>query len=249
MNDQQLLRYSRHILLPSLQMEGQQKICDAKVLIVGLGGLGCAAALYLAASGVGTFILADGDQVDLSNLQRQIAHNTDSIGQPKVLSAMQAMTALNPDIQVIPIAEQLTEFSLIEWVKKVDVVLDCSDNFSTRFMMNKICWHHQKPLVMGAAIQMQGQVSVFDGRLTHSPCYACLYPEAAAVENEQACVHAGVLAPVVGVVGSLQAVECLKLMTGVGESLIGRLLVFDAARQQWRNIILPKDPACFICAG
>ena len=248
MNDEQLKRYSRHILLPSVQMDGQQKICTAKILIVGLGGLGCVAALYLAASGVGEFILVDGDNVELSNLQRQIAHSTAAIGHSKVISAMQAMQALNPEIKITPINKYLTEDNLSELVTQADVVLDCSDNFSTRFALNKMCWQEKKPLVMGAAIRLEGQISLFDGRLTHSPCYACLYPEESQREEEQACVHNGVLAPVVGVIGSLQAVECLKIITGVGESLVGCLLVWDAGQQDWRKIRVQKDNTCLVCS-
>lgn len=247
MDDEQLQRYSRHILLPSLQIEGQQKICDAKVFIVGLGGLGCAAALYLAASGIGQFFLADGDSVDLSNLQRQIAHSTDSIGKPKVLSAMQAMRALNPEIKITPIEKQLTATDLLEYVNQVDAVLDCSDNFTTRFSLNKICWQAKKPLIMGAAIRMEGQVSVFHSNLSCNPCYACLYPQEEIEEEEIGCVHTGVLAPVVGVIGSLQAVECLKIITGVGNTLVGRLLIWNAASQQWREIKINKDEQCLVC--
>lgn len=245
MNDQQLLRYSRQIMLNDIDIEGQEKLLAARVLIVGLGGLGSPVVMYLAAAGVGHLILADFDSVDLSNLQRQIAHTTDRIGQSKVESAAQAVRELNPEIKVTCIVDVLTEDTLFAHIANVDVVVDCSDNFATRFAINAACVAAKIPLVSGAAIRMEGQVSVFDSRDSHSPCYRCLYDEAS--EENTTCAANGVLSPLVGVIGSMQALETIKLIVGFGETLAGKLLIFDARYSQWRELGLPKDKACPVC--
>jgi adenylyltransferase/sulfurtransferase len=247
MNDQQLLRYSRHILLPEIGVEGQQKLLDANALIIGAGGLGSPAALYLAASGVGTLTLCDGDTVDLTNLQRQILHRTSSIGMPKVASAQTAIAEINPEVRVIALSERADAARLLELVAQADVVLDCSDNFATRYALNRACVQLGKPLVSGAATRFDGQVTVFDLRHAHNPCYHCLYPEGAEAE-ETRCAVMGVLAPLVGIIGSLQAAEALKLLLGIGTSLCGKLLVLDALHMELRTLKLSKDKACSVCA-
>ena len=246
MNDQQLLRYSRHILLPEIGVEGQQKLLAAHALVIGAGGLGCSAALFLAASGVGTLTLCDGDTVDLTNLQRQILHRTSSIGMAKVDSARAALAEINPDIRINTLNARVDEASLAELVAQADVVLDCSDNFATRYALNRVCVQLKKPLVSGAATRFDGQVTVFDSRHSHSPCYQCLYPEQAASE-ETRCAVMGVFAPLVGIIGSLQAAEALKLLTGAGTSLCGRLLVMDGLHMELRTVKLGRDPACSVC--
>ena len=247
MNDQQLLRYSRHILLPEIGIEGQQKLLDAHALVVGVGGLGSPAALFLAASGVGTLTLCDGDTVDLTNLQRQILHRTTSIGVPKAASAQTSLAEINPEVRVIALNERVDEARLLELVAQADVVLDCSDNFATRYTLNRVCVQLKKPLVSGAATRFDGQVTVFDLRQPHSPCYHCLYPEQAGTE-ETRCAVMGVFAPVVGIIGSLQAAEALKLLLGAGASLCGRLLLLDALHMKLHTVKLAKDEACFACA-
>lgn len=247
MNDQQLLRYSRHILLPEVGIEGQEKLLAANVLIIGAGGLGSPAAMYLAASGIGTLTLCDDDEVDLTNLQRQIAHRTTSIGQAKVTSAQVTLAEINPDTEVIALNERADEARLSELVAHADVVLDCSDNFTTRYALNRICLQQQKPLVSGAATRFGGQVSVFDSRHDGSPCYNCLYPEHGESE-ETRCAVMGVFAPLVGIVGSLQASEALKLLMDIGEPLRGQLLLIDALRMDIRKLKLSKDPACPVCS-
>ncbi len=246
-NDQQLLRYSRQIMLPDVDIEGQEKLLAARVFIIGLGGLGSPVAMYLAAAGVGHLILADFDRVDLSNLQRQIAHTTDRIGQTKVESAAQALHALNPDVQITSIEQALDADSLANQIKNADVVVDCCDNFTTRFAVNAACVAAKIPLVSGAAIRLEGQVAVFDNRDSASPCYRCLYDEDS--EDNTTCAANGVLAPLVGVIGSMQALETIKLITGFGKTLAGKLLVFDARYSQWRELKLPKDHACPICSA
>ena len=246
MNDQQLLRYSRHILLPEIGVEGQQKLLAAHALVIGAGGLGCSAALFLAASGVGTLTLCDGDTVDLTNLQRQILHRTSSIGMAKVGSARAALAEINPDIRINTLNARVDEASLAELAAQADVVLDCSDNFATRYALNRVCVQLKKPLVSGAATRFDGQVTVFDSRHSHSPCYQCLYPEQAASE-ETRCAVMGVFAPLVGIIGSLQAAEALKLLTGAGTSLCGRLLVMDGLHMELRTVKLGRDPACSVC--
>lgn len=246
MDDQQLLRYSRQIMLPAIGIEGQERLGKARVLIIGLGGLGSPAAMYLAAAGVGTLVLVDFDQVDLTNLQRQIAHTTPRIGMPKVASARVTLQALNPEIQILTLAHKLEGEALAEQVSQADVVLDSSDNFTTRFAVNAACRAHRTPLVSGAAIRMEGQISVFTGE-PGQPCYHCLYP--AEGQLDETCSANGVLAPLVGVIGSMQAIETIKLLAGVGETLANRLLLFDALQMEWRTLKLKPDPACPICGG
>lgn len=246
MNDEQLLRYSRQIMLQDFDYDGQQSLVDAKVLIVGLGGLGCPVALYLAAAGVGELWLADFDEVDLSNLQRQIAHNMTDIGRPKVVSAAEAIHALNPDTVVEPIVEKLDGPLLLDAVERVDLVVDASDNFATRFEINRACVELKTPLVSGAAIRTEGQVIIFDPRQADSPCYRCLYSDDSS-EADLSCSESGVLSPVVGIIGSIQALEVIKVLSGFGESLTGKLLIFDAKTMDWRKIKVPKDKSCPVC--
>lgn len=248
MNDDELLRYSRHILLEGFDVDGQQKLCDSTALIIGLGGLGCPVALYLAASGVGHLLLADFDVVDVSNLQRQIAHTEARVGVSKVESARQAIAAINATVHVTTLNQALDAESLFEVVARADVVIDCSDNFVTRFAINAACVKAGKPLVSGAAIRSEGQVAVFDGARADAPCYRCLYSDE--IDGEQlACSEAGVLSPLVGIIGTMQALEAVKLLSGFGTPLRGRLLVFDAASAEWRQLRLPKDPQCPVCGN
>lgn len=246
MNDAQLLRYSRHILLDAIGIEGQERLLRAHALIVGAGGLGSPAALYLAAAGVSRITLADADRVELSNLQRQIAHAMDSLDENKAVSAARRMQAMNPDITVNALATRLEGDALHAHVAAADVVLDCSDNFPTRHAINRACVAAGVPLVSGAALRFDGQISVFDRREADAPCYACLFPENAE-DAPMRCAEFGVLAPLVGVVGALQAVEAIKLLTGAGRSLNGRLLLYDALGAQWRTIRLARDPGCSVC--
>lgn len=248
MNDEQLLRYARHILLDEFGIEGQERVLGSRVLILGAGGLGSPAALYLASAGVGHIVLADDDEVDVSNLQRQILHTTERVGQAKVGSGKLAMHAINPEIRVDTVLARLSGPSLDEQVARVDLVLDCCDNFATRHAVNRACVRHRKPLVSGAAIRFAGQVSVFDLRRDDAPCYHCLFPEADDVE-ELRCATTGVLGPLVGIVGSMQAAEALKLITGMGDTLVGRMLCLDALAMQWQTIRFRRDPACPVCAG
>ena len=247
MNDDQLLRYSRHILLPEIGVEGQEKLLAASALVIGAGGLGSPAALYLAAAGVGTITLADGDAVDLTNLQRQILHTTESIGRPKAASGREGLAKINPEVKVVPLQQRLQGEGLDALVASSSVVLDCSDNFATRHAVNRACVRHHKPLVSGAAVRFDGQVSVFDLRDDLSPCYHCLFPENAELE-EVRCAVMGVFAPLTGIIGTVQAAEALKLLAGAGETLKGRLLILDALVMQWRTVKLAKDPACAVCA-
>lgn len=248
MNDGQLLRYSRHILLDALGIEGQERILRSRVLVLGAGGLGSPAALYLASAGVGTLVLADGDTVDTTNLQRQILHTDARVGQLKALSGQIALAAVNPETRVIPVTERLEGAALEAQVAGADLVLDCSDNFATRHALNLACVQHRKPLVSGAAVRFDGQVSVYDLSRPESPCYHCLFPEGEEVE-ETRCAVMGVFAPLTGIVGSLQASEALKLLAGIGEALVGRLLLVDALSQTWRTVKFRKDPACPVCSG
>lgn len=248
MEDPQLLRYSRQILLMQIGIEGQQKLLDARVLIVGLGGLGSPVAMYLAASGVGRLLLADHDQVALSNLQRQIVHTTATIGMPKVESARQMLAALNPEVQVDTLQQKLDEDALRQAVQAVDLVVDCSDNFHTRFAVNRACLAAHKPLVSGAVVRFEGQVSVFRTDRPDSPCYACLYRDSGQDEAD-ICSQFGVLAPAVGIIGSIQATEAIKVLLDIGDSLTGRLLLMDALSMEWRVIKLRKDPNCPVCNG
>lgn len=246
MDDRQLLRYGRHILLEDIGVEGQERLQAATALIVGAGGLGSPAAMYLAAAGVGTLLIADGDTVDLSNLQRQILHRDDAVGQPKVESGARTLAALNPDVRVEPIHERLAGASLAAAVARSQVVLDCSDNFATRQAVNAACVRHRKPLVAGAAIRFDAQVSVYDPRGSVHPCYACVFPPAQ-VPQEVACATMGVFAPLVGIVGAVQAAEALKLLTGAGTPLAGRLLMLDARTMRWDEFVVTRDPACPVC--
>jgi molybdopterin/thiamine biosynthesis adenylyltransferase len=246
MNDDHLLRYSRHILLDDIGIEGQQRMQDAHVLIIGAGGLGSPAALYLAASGVGHITLVDDDDVDLTNLQRQIMHTSASVGQPKVDSGRAALLAINPLISVTALRERAQGARLQELVALASVVLDCSDNFATRHAVNRACVKARVPLVAGAAIRFDGQVSVFDARDALSPCYACLFPENSGFEDV-ACATMGVFAPLVGVIGALQAAEALKVIAGIGKSLAGKLLLFDGRASEWTSIGVARDPGCPVC--
>lgn len=245
LSDSELLRYSRQILLAQVDIAGQLRLKQAKVLIVGLGGLGSPVALYLAAAGVGELHLADFDRVDLSNLQRQVLHDERLIGQTKVDSALQRLGALNPEVRLVPLREALDADSLAARVAAVDLVLDCSDNFTTRAAVNAACVANGRPLVSGAAIRLEGQLSVFDPRRADSPCYHCLYGEGS--EAELSCSEAGVLGPVVGLVGSLQALEALKLLAGFGEPLVGRLLLVDAVGSRFRELRVKRDLGCSVC--
>jgi adenylyltransferase/sulfurtransferase len=243
--DDQLLQYSRQIMLPSFGIEGQQALQQSHVLIIGAGGLGSPAALYLAAAGVGTLTIADDDHVDRSNLQRQILHSQSDLGRPKVESARDRLQAINPDCRVIAIPQRLEKLMLEQEVKEADLVIDGSDNFATRFAVNAACFALGKPLVSGAAIRMEGQVSVFDPRQSSSPCYRCLYRDGE--EQQETCAENGVLAPVVGIIGSLQALEAIKLLTGTGEAMIGRVMLFDGNHMEFRTLKLKRDPGCPVC--
>lgn len=249
MRDEQLLRYSRQIMLPEMDVAGQQSLLDSRVLILGLGGLGSPVAMYLAAAGVGHLLLADDDVVDLSNLQRQIVHAESEIGQHKAESARRRLQSLNTDIDIDVVVDRLDAAAMDRLLSggQIDLVIDASDNFSTRFAINRACVEHAVPLVSGAAIRMEGQVAVFDSRDADSPCYQCLYKSGG--DDEQAsCAHNGVIAPLVGIIGAVQAMEAIKLLAGIGKSLAGRLLVLDAMQLQWRELRLPRDRACPVCA-
>ncbi|SFN64155.1 HesA/MoeB/ThiF family protein [Nitrosospira briensis] len=248
MNDDQLLRYSRHILLPQIGIEGQKALTCSHVLVVGAGGLGSPVALYLAASGVGKLTICDSDTVDLTNLQRQIAHSTDRIGTPKTNSMKRTLGEINPEVDVITLNERMNMSGLLEVVADADVVVDASDNFLTRYAINRACTARRKPLVSGAVIRFAGQVAVFDLRNVHSPCYHCLFPENG--ENEDMrCAVMGVFAPLVGVIGSVQAAETLKILLDIGETLNGRLLLLDGLSMEWRSVKLKKDSACKVCGS
>lgn len=246
MNDEQLLRYSRHILLADFDVAGQEALLNAHVLIIGAGGLGCPVALYLAGAGIGHITLCDDDEVDWSNLQRQIGHQEKNIGEEKVTSLAAMLTHLNAEVSVTTIPYRLAEEALLDVVKSVNVVVDCSDNFATRFMLNRVCFAASIPLVSGAAVRAEGQLAVFDFRQSATPCYRCLYHDD--VGNEEInCANNGVLAPIVGVVGSLQAVEVIKLLSAYGTSPVGKLLVMDMKVGEWRQLVFKKDPHCPVC--
>lgn len=247
MDDAQLLRYSRHILLDEVGDEGQQRLLDSHALILGAGGLGSPVALYLAASGVGRITLVDDDSVDLTNLQRQIAHNTARIGEAKVESARQAMLALNPDVKVRALRQRADEAALMALVADADIVIDCCDNFATRHAVNRACVAHAVPLVSGAVIRLDGQLTTYDTRDDDSPCYACLFPPDEAPE-EVRCATLGVLAPLVGVIGTLQAAEAVKLLAGVGRSLAGRLQLLDGRSLEWTEMRLRRQAHCPVCS-
>ncbi|MEO6319344.1 MAG: HesA/MoeB/ThiF family protein [Polaromonas sp.] len=246
MNDEQLLRYSRHILLDEIGIEGQEKLLASHVLIVGAGGLGSPVALYLGSAGVGRITLVDHDRVDATNLQRQIAHTMERIGEFKADSVVQAVAALNPDVKVIPVTERADDSLLDRLVGEVDLVLDCTDNFATRHAINRACVKHVKPLVSGAAIRFDGQVTVYDPRSAESPCYACIFPESDLLE-ETRCAAMGVFAPLVGIVGTVQAAEALKLLCGMGQALTGRLLMLDGRNMEWNEMKLARSQACTVC--
>ena len=247
MNDEQLLRYSRHILLDEIGIEGQQALLQSHALIIGAGGLGSPAALYLGTAGIGRITLVDHDTVDLTNLQRQIAHSLARVGTPKVESAAAAISALNPEVQVRTVARHADAALLHELVASADVVLDCSDNFATRQAVNRACVKHRRPLVSGAALGFDAQISVYDSRSADAPCYACLFPPDASFE-EQRCATMGVFAPLVGIIGSLQAAEALKLLLKL-PGLTGRLQMLEARSMDWSEILVHKDPACPVCSS
>lgn len=246
MNDDQLLRYARHILLDELGIEGQQKLLAATVLVVGAGGLGSPVAMYLACAGVGHIILADHDTVEISNLQRQLLHTTDRLGLHKAQSGRQTMLALNPTIQVETRTLRMESERLDAQISQVDLVVDCTDNFATRHAINRSCVLHKKPLVSGAAIRFEGQVSVFDPRQQDAPCYHCLFPEGEDVETVS-CATTGVFAPLVGIIGSTQAAEALKVLMGIETTLAGRLLILDALEMKWHSVRIQRDPGCTVC--
>jgi adenylyltransferase/sulfurtransferase len=247
MQDDQLLRYSRQILLPQIDIEGQERLLAARVLIVGLGGLGSPAAMYLAAAGVGELVLNDFDRVDLSNLQRQILHGTDDLGTPKTASAERALRRLNPGVKFTPIDRRLEGADLEQAISGVDVTLDCSDNFATRFAVNAACVKAKKPLVSGAVIRFEGQLAVFRPDLPESPCYNCLYGHQG--ELAESCTRTGVVAPLPGIIGSMQALEAIKLLAGFGQSLCGTLLLFDGLAMEWQRMSLKKNPRCPTCGS
>ena len=246
MEDDELLRYSRHILLDDIGIEGQERIRASHALVIGAGGLGSPAAMYLACAGVGHITVTDHDTVDLTNLQRQIAHRTDSVGVPKVQSLQRTLHDLNPLVQVNALQTRVDAAALDALVQAADVVLDCSDNFATRQAVNAACVQHAKPLVSGAAIQFDGQISVYDTRQADAPCYACTFAPDATFE-EVRCATMGVFAPLVGIIGSMQAAEALKLLSGAGQSLNGRLQMLDGRAMEWTTIRLPRNPSCPVC--
>ena len=248
MTDDQLLRYSRHILLDEIGIDGQQRLLASHALVIGAGGLGSPVALYLGTAGVGRLTIIDNDTVDVTNLQRQIAHNLARVGKPKAESARDTIAAINPDVKVQPLVERADAARLDALVRDADVVVDCSDNFKTRHAVNAACVAHKKPLVSGAAIGFDGQVSAYDTRSADAPCYACLFPAEATVEEVQ-CATMGVFAPLVGIIGSIQAAEALKLLMGVGSSLAGRLQMLDARAMEWTEIRLARQPQCAVCAA
>ena len=248
MNDNQLLRYSRHILLHEIGIDGQQQLLASHALVIGAGGLGSPAAMYLASGGVGHITLVDGDSVDLTNLQRQILHTTAAVGRAKAYSGKDTLAQLNPEIEVSAISERVEGARLDELIASADVVLDCSDNFATRHAVNRACVKHRKPLVSGAGVRFDGQISVFDLRRDDAPCYNCLFPEDTEPE-ETRCATMGVFAPLTGIIGTVQAAEALKLLAGAGTSLNGRLLLLECLNMEWRSVRLSKDPACKVCSA
>ncbi len=246
MNDDDLLRYSRHVLLNEIGIEGQERILAAHVLIIGAGGLGSPAALYLASAGVGHITIVDNDTVDLTNLQRQVAHTRERVGSPKVQSLQTALAQINPGVRVTTVQQRADATLLNQLVAQADLVLDCCDNFSTRHAINAACVHNKKPLVSGAAIRFDGQLSVFDARDVHSPCYACVFPPEVTFE-ETRCATMGVFAPLVGIIGSLQAAEALKLISGAGRPLTGRLLMLDGRAMEFTELHISRHGACPVC--
>ncbi|MBS0446553.1 MAG: HesA/MoeB/ThiF family protein [Proteobacteria bacterium] len=247
MNDDQLLRYSRHILLDELGIEGQQRLLAAHALVIGAGGLGSPVALYLGSAGVGTITLVDDDRVDVTNLQRQIAHTLARVGRPKAASAAESIAAINPDVRTVMLEERAAGTRLQALVAEADVVVDCSDNYATRHAVNAACVAHGKPLVAGAAIGFDGQIAVYDTRRADAPCYACVFPPDGVFE-EARCATMGVFAPLVGIIGSMQAAEALKLLSGIGTPLAGRLQMLDARSMEWTEMRAPRKPDCPVCA-
>ena len=246
MDDNQLMRYKRHLMLPQLDIEGQQRLLDASALVVGTGGLGSPVLMYLAAAGVGKLHLYDDDKVEISNLQRQILFDSSVLGKSKAETAAARLRAVNPDCEVVAVASRLEGELLNDAVAQVDLVIDCSDNFDTRFTVNRACVQQQKTLVSGAVIRMEGQVSVFSGHLPDKPCYQCLYqPDA---YNDETCTSSGVLGPAVGIIGSILATEAVKLLSGIGDPLEGRLLLLDALAMRFNELKLKKDPGCSVCS-
>jgi molybdopterin/thiamine biosynthesis adenylyltransferase len=248
MNDAQLLRYSRHIMLDAIGIEGQQRLLDAHVLVIGAGGLGSPVLLYLGSAGVGHITVVDHDTVDATNLQRQVAHTQARVGMPKVESAARAIAEINADVRVTTIQQRADAASLKQWVAEADVVIDCCDNYATRQAVNAACVQQRKPLVSGAAIGFDGQVSVWDSRTPQSPCYACVFPPDATVEEVQ-CATMGVFAPLVGIIGTVQAAEALKLLVGCGDGLAGRLQMLDGMNMEWTEVRVAREPGCPVCAS
>ena len=248
MDDNQLLRYSRHILLPQIDIQGQETLVNSCALIIGAGGLGSPVAMYLAASGVGKLIICDHDTVDLTNLQRQIIHDTHAIGTLKAHSAKKTLARINPDVNVVTLNKYVDDNTLLQLVSETDVVIDASDNFPTRHLVNKACITLKKPLVSGAAVRFEGQVTVFDLRDENSPCYHCLFPMNGN-DDDMPCATMGVFSPLVGIIGCTQAAEALKILLGIGETLNGRVQLLDGLTMQWRSIKLYKDPDCGMCSG
>ena len=246
MDDDSLLRYSRHILLPEIGIEGQERLSNAHVLLIGAGGLGSSASIYLASSGIGKITICDDDDVDLTNLQRQVVHSESSIGMPKVHSARKTLHGINPHVEIRPVRKKAEGDLLSELVEEADLVIDASDNFATRHEVNGACVRHGRPLVSGAAIRFDGQVSVFDLRSGTSPCYHCLFPRDA-MDEETRCALMGVFSPLVGIIGSIQAFEAMKLIAGFGQTLSGRLLLLEGQSMNFREIRLQKDPGCAVC--
>ena len=246
MNDEDLLRYARHILLNDFGIEGQERLLASRVLVVGVGGLGSPVAMYLASAGVGTLLLADHDTVDISNLQRQVIHTSDRIGVLKAESGKQSIHALNPSTKVETLLNRMDDTSLSQAIAQVDLVVDCTDNFATRHAINRACVKHRVPLVSGAAVRFDGQISVFDPRDAASPCYHCLFPEAQDVEAIN-CATMGVFAPLVGIIGTMQAAEAIKVLSDTGNPLVGRLLILDALDMRWHSVKVKRDPGCPVC--
>lgn len=247
MTDDQLLRYSRHILLNDIGVDGQEKLLASHALVIGAGGLGSPVALYLGSAGVGRITIVDNDVVDATNLQRQIAHSLDKVGMNKASSARQSIAALNPDVQVTCINQRADAALLAQLVATADVVVDCCDNFATRHAINAACVQHRKPLVSGAAIRFDGQLAVYDSRDAASPCYACVFPPDSTLE-ETRCATMGVFAPLVGIIGSMQAAEVLKILTGAGNAMVGRLQMLDGRSMQFSEVRLPRNPVCPVCS-
>ena len=249
MDDTNLLRYSRQIMLPELDIAGQEKLLKAKVLIMGMGGLGCPVALYLSATGVGELILADDDNVEISNLQRQVAHFQNSVGINKAKSVNATLKELNPSQRTTLIEYRMNRSDLEELIPFIDLAVDCTDNLESRFLINELCWKHSKPLISGAAIRWEGQVSVFDRSVENSPCYQCLYPQGNTMsETNLNCSENGVISPLVGIVGTTQAMEAVKVITGIGQSLVGKVAYYDAKQNEWQKFSLPKSANCPICS-